>query len=114
MSLTDIFGKSLSAKVVLPILVVLVLGFSVSTWFGASRGGETIGALSENIGGLVAREAQAQAGQVIEGGFQVARGIAAMAEGAVSAGSCFGPIPISWAPGSFSSPMPSTAPTRTT
>jgi methyl-accepting chemotaxis protein len=86
MSLTDIFGKSLSAKVVLPILVVLVLGFSVSTWFGASRGGETIGALSENIGGLVAREAQAQAGQVIEGGFQVARGIAAMAEGALSAG----------------------------
>jgi len=50
MSGEKVAGGSLALKIVLPVLLVLLLGFGASTWFGVSQSGDTVNALSNDLG----------------------------------------------------------------
>ncbi|WP_372052843.1 methyl-accepting chemotaxis protein (plasmid) [Tistrella mobilis] len=76
----------MAVKIVVPVLLVLSLGLGLSTWFGVSRGGETIEDLSETVVEGVAGEAREQVAGIIDGAFGVGRGIGATASGAIAAG----------------------------
>ncbi|TDQ78913.1 methyl-accepting chemotaxis sensory transducer with Cache sensor [Dongia mobilis] len=77
MSGEKVAGGSLALKIVLPVLLVLVLGFGISTWFGVSQSSDTVNELSDDLGAQVASEAAQQVEKEFANSFGVARAIGA-------------------------------------
>ncbi|WP_246135542.1 methyl-accepting chemotaxis protein [Pararhodospirillum oryzae] len=73
-------SRALVVKIMVPLVLVLVVGFTASTWFAVSRGGETIRDLSQQGAASVAQEASARAGGVLGESLAVPRAIAALAQ----------------------------------
>ncbi|MBL8709367.1 MAG: methyl-accepting chemotaxis protein [Rhodospirillaceae bacterium] len=77
MSGKTIAGGSLALKIVVPVLIVLLIGFGVSTWLGVSQSGDTVNDLSSELGREVAGKAALRVENELSGSFGVARAIGA-------------------------------------
>jgi methyl-accepting chemotaxis protein len=86
MSGEKVAGGSLALKIVLPVLLVLVLGFGISTWFGVSQSSDTVNDLSGHLGKEVAGDAALRVENELANSFGVARAEAAASLAQIQSG----------------------------